>query len=62
MTAHVINLPRPGNGAREALDRIFGAEWGGDTPGDYIDTFLTELWCEGFKVVPLDKNDEDFSR
>jgi hypothetical protein len=54
MTAHVIRLedyrPRPsGNGARETLVRLGWDPW----DADY---FLADLWCAGFKIVPLEED------
>lgn len=48
----------PGNGAREALIRIF-EEHGCDELGDpaaveSADVVLMKLWDAGFKVVPLE--------
>ena len=49
--------PADGNGAREALIRIF-EEHGCDEPGDpaaveSADVVLMKLWDAGFKVVPV---------
>ncbi len=44
----------PGNGAREALQRIF-CDW----TGAWSDYFLMTLWAEGFRVVPLESEPND---
>lgn len=40
----------PGNGAREALIDIAS---GG--PVGWVDLLLTELWCRGYGIAPLDQ-------
>jgi hypothetical protein len=44
-------VPNPGNGAREALHRVFR----GQAPFEEIDIFLARLWAEeGYAVLPID--------
>ena len=57
--ANVVKL-NPGNGAREALIRIMPDMPKVEVPDPLrADMILASLWCEGFKIVPLDPKDEE---
>jgi hypothetical protein len=49
-------VANPGNGAREALDRMFRLMKPNPTL-KAADSALLYLWVEGFKVVPLEDKD-----
>jgi hypothetical protein len=69
MTSEIIEFAKqgappeePGNGAREALLRVFldnSDIWimEDETPDNLVDFMLAELWMRGFKVVPLEPDD-----
>lgn len=59
-TDNVVQLSdyrHTGNGARETLIEILFQNFDGDNL-EFADWILGHLWCEGFKVVPLDDEDE----
>lgn len=62
---NVFVFPRrfnPGNGAREAMiEHILEVE--GVTQEDaetWADYTLADLWVRGFKVVPVERKDQDY--
>lgn len=52
--------PNPGNGAVEALDRVLAIGNLGEvsTRVQIRNVLIGLLWLEGYKVVPLDEEDE----